>query len=92
MLRVRALVAKGDRDEALREALDLLAANPASPYAVRLLMEAAECQVALGSRDQARRLFETAVEDYPEDPSREEAGNRLKALGGGTEKGEGASK
>lgn len=85
-------MAKGDRGEALREALDLLAANPTSPYAVRLLMEAAECQVALGSRDQARRLLETAVEDYPEDPSREEARNRLKVLGGGTEEGEGASK
>jgi len=81
LLRVRALVAKGDREEALREALDLLAANPTSPYAVRLLMEAAECQVALGSRDQARRLLETAVEDYPEDPSREEALQRLRTIG-----------
>jgi len=48
---------------------------------VRLLMEAAECQVALGSRDQARRLLETAVEDYPEDPSREEALQRLRTIG-----------
>jgi len=81
LLHVRALAAKGDREGALREALDLLASSPASPYAVRLLMEAAECQVALGSRDQARRLLETAVEDYPEDPSREEALQRLRTIG-----------
>ena len=80
LLRVRALVAKGDRAEALREALDLLAANPTSPYAVRLLMEAAECQVALGSRDQARRLLETAVEDYPEDAFHAEALQRLRTM------------
>jgi len=80
LLRVRALVAKGDREEALREAADLLAASPDSPYAVRLLMEAAECHIALGSRDQARRLLETAVEDYPEDPCREEVRNRLRTM------------
>jgi tetratricopeptide (TPR) repeat protein len=73
---------KGERDAALLEASDLLAANPASPYAVRLLMLAAECNVAAGRTDQARLLLQTAVEDYPEDPLQDAARKRLKALGG----------
>jgi len=82
LLRARALVAKGNQEEALREAMDLLAANPESPYAVRLLILAAECDVAAGRTDQARRLLETAVEDYPEDPHQDDARQRLKTLGG----------
>jgi len=35
LLRARALLAKGDRQAALREALDLTGASPDSPYAVR---------------------------------------------------------
>jgi tetratricopeptide (TPR) repeat protein len=81
-LRAEALDKKGDRAEALLEATDLLAANPASPYAVRLLMLAAECQVAAGKTNEARLLLQTAVEDYPEDPLQDAARKRLKALGG----------
>jgi len=81
-LKAGALAARGDAAAALREATDLLAANPASPYAVRLLVLAAQCHVALGQHERARRLLETAVADYPEDPYRDEARNRLAALGG----------
>jgi tetratricopeptide (TPR) repeat protein len=81
-LKAGALADQGDSAAALREATDLLAANPGSPYAVRLLVLAAQCHVALGHRDQARLLLQTAVEDYPEDPYRDEARNRLAALGG----------
>jgi tetratricopeptide (TPR) repeat protein len=81
-LRADALDRKGDRAAALEEATDLLAANPASPYAVRLLMLAAECNVAAGQTDKARLLLQTAVEDYPEDPLQDAARKRLKTLGG----------
>jgi len=83
LLRAQALAAKGDRQESLREALDCLAAAPQNPYAVRLLMLAAECETALGHGDQARRLLETAVEDYPEDAFQPEALQRLHTLTGG---------
>ena len=82
LLKATALVAKGDREAALLEANDLLAANPASPYAVRLLMFAAECHVAKGETDKARLLLQTAVEDYPEDAQQDAAKKRLAALGG----------
>jgi len=85
LLRAKALKAKGDGQEALREALDLTAANPHSPYAVRLLMLAADCHAEQGDRTKARLLLETAVEDYPEDPYRDAARTRLKALGGPVE-------
>ena len=81
-LRAKALVAKGDRAEAILEAHDLLAANPASAYAVRLLILAADCQAALGQKDRARLMLQTAVEDYPEDPHRDEARQKLRLLGG----------
>jgi len=82
LLRAKALLARGDRPAALREASDLLGANPDSPYAVRLLMFAAECHVAEGRTDKARLLLQTAVEDYPEDPGQNAARARLQALGG----------
>ncbi len=81
-LRGKALAAQGKWADALREAHDLLACNPQSAYAVRLLVLAAECQEKLGQRDRARLMLQTAVEDYPEDPHREEARAKLTALGG----------
>jgi len=87
LLRARALRAGGDRDAALTEALDLTRSNPDSPYAVRLLMLAAECHAASGDGQKARLLLETAVEDYPEDPHRDQARQRLQALGGPVEGG-----
>ena len=41
---------------------------------------------ACGSHGSARLLLQTAVEDYPEDPQREAARQRLQALGGPVEK------
>ena len=82
LLKASALVAKGDRDGALLEASDLLASNPASAYAVRLLMLSAECHVAQGDTDKARLLLQSAAEDYPEDPQQDAAKKRLAALGG----------
>jgi len=82
LLRAQALVAKGDVPAALREALALTAANPYSPYAVRLLMLAAQCHVDQGDRTKARLLLQTAVEDYPEDARCDEARQRLQGLGG----------
>jgi tetratricopeptide (TPR) repeat protein len=82
LLKATALAARGDRDAALQEAGDLLAASPASAYAVRLLMLAAECHVARGETDKARLLLQSAVEDYPEDPEQDAARKRLAALGG----------
>jgi tetratricopeptide (TPR) repeat protein len=81
-LKASALVAQGHKAAALAEAMDVTGANPQSPYAVRLLMLAAECQVALGAPDKARLLLQTAVEDYPEDPDQAKARTRLMALGG----------
>jgi TolA-binding protein len=81
-LKASALAAKGDKAAALLEATDLLAANPASAYAVRLLMLAADCQVALGQPDKARLLLQTVAEDYPEDPDQPKARQRLQTLGG----------
>jgi TolA-binding protein len=81
-LRAAGLAAKDDKAGALQEAMDLLGANPSSAYAVRLLMLAAECQVALGDKDKARLLLQSAVDDYPEDPDQAKARSRLMALGG----------
>ena len=81
-LRASALAARNDKPAALLEAMDLLSANPGSPYAVRLLMLAAEIHVALKEPDKARLMLQTAVEDYPEDPLQAEARKRLLALGG----------
>jgi len=82
LLRAKALLARGDRAAALREAMDLVGASPDSAYAARLLMFAAECHVAEGQTDKARLLLQTAVEDYPEDPEQDAARARLQALGG----------
>lgn len=81
-LRAKALVAHDEAPASLQEAMDLLAANPASAYAVRLLMLAAECHVAAKQPDKARLLLQTAVEDYPEDAYQAEARKRLDVLGG----------
>jgi len=85
LLRANMFVAMGRTDDALREALDLVAGNPNSAYAVRLLMVAAECYAAKGDRQKARLMLQTAVEDYPEDPNRAKARHRLQALGGPVE-------
>ena len=85
LLRAKALRKKGRPQAALREALDLTAANPASPYAVRLLMFAADSCAEQGNRRKARLLLQTAVEDYPEDPYRDAARRRLLSLGGPVE-------
>jgi tetratricopeptide (TPR) repeat protein len=82
LLKAAAVSAQGKKAEAIEEAMDVLGANPQSPYAVRLLMRAAECQVALGDKDKARLLLQTAAEDYPEDPDQAKARTRLMALGG----------
>ena len=81
-LKAVALAAQNKKAAALEEAMDVLGANPQSPYAVRLLMLAAECQVALGDKDKARLLLQTAADDYPEDPDQAKARTRLMALGG----------
>jgi len=81
-LNAAALAAQGKKADAVEEAMDVLGANPQSPYAVRLLMLAAECQVALGQTDKARLLLQTASDDYPEDPDQAKARTRLMALGG----------
>jgi len=87
LLRAKALKDKGDREGALREALDLTGSNPDSPYAVRLLMLAAECYIDQGDRQKARALLQMAVEDYPEDAYHDAARKRLQALGGPVEAG-----
>ena len=81
-LRASALQVQGEKQEALLEAMDLLGANPESPYAVRLLMLGAKIQVALGNRDKAKLLLQSAVEDYPEDPNQAEARKQMMALEG----------
>jgi tetratricopeptide (TPR) repeat protein len=81
-LKAVALAAQNKKAAALEEAMDVLGANPQSPYAVRLLMLAAECQVALGDKEKARLLLQTAADDYPEDPDQAKARTRLMALGG----------
>jgi tetratricopeptide (TPR) repeat protein len=82
LLMAAALSAQGKKADAVGEAMDVLGANPQSPYAVRLLMLAAECQAALGDKTKARLLLQTAVDDYPEDPDQAKARTRLMALGG----------
>jgi PKD repeat protein len=82
LLKASALAAQGKKADAVDEAMDVLGANPQSPYAVRLLMLAAGCQVALGQTDKARLLLQTASDDYPEDPDQAKARTRLMALGG----------
>ena len=82
LLKAAAIAAQGKKAEAVEEAMDVLGANPQSPYAVRLLMLAAECQAALGDKDKARLLLQAAVDDYPEDPDQAKARSRLMVLGG----------
>ncbi len=80
LLRARALRGKGNWEGAIREAEALLASNPASAYAVRLLILAADGHAAMGREPKARLLLETAVEDYPEDPHVGEAASKLRNL------------
>ena len=54
--------------QAISQAEQLIAVNPASPYADRLLQLAAESEIARGKLDRAKATLESLLKDYPGSP------------------------
>lgn len=82
LLRVEWLLAGKRRAEAAWQAEMLLAANPKSPYAPRLLMRSAEAYVKLRQADRAIEALKRILREYPESPESIEAGAWLDKAAG----------
>jgi outer membrane protein assembly factor BamD (BamD/ComL family) len=65
--------AKGEKESALRDAVECAKANPRSPYADRLLLLAAELHVELGRGDEAVELSKRIQKEYPESAWQQQA-------------------
>ena len=60
--------ARGKYAQAIAKADDLLAINPDSPYADRVLLLAGECEEKVGRYERARSCYQALVTDYPGSP------------------------
>lgn len=69
--------ARGKFRQAIAMADDLLAVNPDSPYADRLVFLAGECEEHLGQGARARAYFQSLLNDYPGSPLVGEAQHKL---------------
>ena len=78
-------VCLGKPAEALREILRMEKADPESPDLPAALIMAAQCNLALGKKDEARKCLERIIRDFPVSDARPEAEKRLKALAGKAE-------
>jgi TolA-binding protein len=72
-------LAAGKPDQAIAVANDLLAVNPGSSYADRLLMLAADCHSRQGRPERARAVWQSLLTDYPGSPLVTEARDKLAA-------------
>ncbi len=69
--------ARGRFAQAIATAGDLLAVNPDSPYADRLVFLSGECEEKLGRTAKARACFQSLLNDYPGSPLVSEARQKL---------------
>jgi tetratricopeptide (TPR) repeat protein len=77
LLQARYFCARSRWPQAIALAGDLVAINPDSPYADRLVFLAAECQETQGHGDRARAAYQSLVTDYPGSPLVEDARKKL---------------
>lgn len=80
-LQARYWFSRGRWPQAIALAGDLLAINPDSPYADRLVYLAAESEEKLGHADRARAGYQSLLKDYPGSPLVGEARKRLETPG-----------
>lgn len=80
LLRTQWYYHKGLWDRAAREARVLVAVNPKSTYAPRLLLTAAEALRRKKAHDRVAELLQKVAEDYPESPLAAQAAEELKKL------------
>lgn len=73
-------LARDKPDRALALAADLVALNPESAHADRLLLLATDCEQKLGHADRARARLQALLADYPGSPLVPEARKRLDAM------------
>jgi TolA-binding protein len=71
--------ARGKYPQAIATAGDLLAINPDSPYADRLVFLSGECEEKLGHNARAQARFQSLLNDYPGSPLVGEARDKLAA-------------
>ncbi len=79
-LRVKLLMARGELDDAVKEAEILCKVNPRSNYADRLLMKVYECWMKKGDKMRAAAALRRIIKDYPASPLVPEAKSKLAAL------------
>jgi len=77
LLQARYWLARNKWPQAIALAADLVAINPDSPYADRLVFLAAECEEKLGHTDRARAGYQSLITDYPGSPLVGEARKKL---------------
>ena len=77
LLQARYCVARSKWAQVVALAGDLLAVNPDSAYADRLVYLAARCEEKLGHGDRARASYQSLITDYPGSPLVKEAKRKL---------------
>jgi len=80
LLQARYWAARNKWPQAIALAGDLVAINPDSPYADRLVFLAAECEEKNGRGDRARAAYQSLLTDYPGSPLVAEARKKLTML------------
>lgn len=80
LLQARYWAARAKYPQAIALSNDLIAVNPDSPYADRLVFLAAECNEKLGRHDRARASYQSLATDYPGSPLVAEARRKLAQL------------
>ncbi len=77
LLQARYWAARNKWPQAIALAGDLVAINPDSPYADRLVFLSAECEEKSGHADRARAAYQSLLTDYPGSPLVGDARKRL---------------
>jgi predicted negative regulator of RcsB-dependent stress response len=80
LLYARYWAGRKKHDQAISLAEQLIAVNPASPYADQLLMLSAECETQRGRTDRAAATLNSLLKDYPGSPLVPAAKEKLEAL------------
>ena len=69
--------ARGKFPRSIAMANDLLAINPDSPYADRLVFLSGECEEKLGRAGRAKTCYQSLLRDYPGSPLVDQARQKL---------------
>jgi PKD repeat protein len=80
LLQARYWAARAKWAQTVAVAGDLVAINPDSPYADRLVLLSAECEEKLGRPDRARAGYRSLLSDYPGSPLVNDAKKKLAGL------------